>query len=672
MLCLDLRHETEMKKMTQLTAVFESTMLRTVVARNLIRRSVASENTINKRILRGLSSNSVQNQENILNTKKYAKKTAGSGIGATSQIPSTVWTKNIVRTYCSLPSHSRVTLPALSPTMELGTIVSWEKKEGDKLNEGDLLAEIETDKATMGFETPEEGYLAKILVQAGTRDVPIGKLVCIIVENQEDVAKFKDFKDDGGHAPPKRAAAPSSPPPSAPSPAPAAAASNANLPSHSKVTLPALSPTMETGRIASWEKNEGDKLNEGDLLAEIETDKATMGFETPEEGYLAKILVPAGASDVKVGKPVCIIVENKEDIAAFKDYVDDGGASAPAPRAASAPAPSAAPTPIPVSVPSSAPTPLTAVEQKYGDRVFASPMAKRLAEAQKLRLQGRGSGLYGSLTSKDLGKLQSAAAAAASAPQPSAAASAPGQAPAPSGPVKVPAGAAYVDIPVTNIRGVIAKRLLESKTTIPHYYLTVDCCMDEIVALRARLNKKLEKEGVKLSVNDFIIKAAAMACKKVPEANSAWMNTFIRQFDAVDVSVAVSTDRGLITPIVFAADRKGLATISKDVKTLAAKARDGKLQPAEFQGGTFSVSNLGMFGVTHFSAIINPPQSCILAVGGTQKRCVIDEGSEKGFKESQYVAVTLSCDHRTVDGAVGAQWLHHFRQHLEDPTTMLV
>lgn len=247
-----------------------------------------------------------------------------------------------------------------------------------------------------------------------------------------------------------------------------------------------------------------------------------MGFETPEEGYLAKILVPAGAKDVKVGNLVCIIVENQEDVAAFKDFVDDGGAAAAAPKPAAAPA-AAAPTPIPVAVPSAAPTPLTAVEQKFGDRVFASPMAKRLAEQQKLRLQGRGSGLYGSLTSKDLDKLKSAAAQTAAAPTPAAGA------PPPSGPVSVPAGAAYVDIPVSNIRGVIAKRLLESKTTIPHYYLTVDCCMDEIIKLRARLNKSLEKEGVKLSVNDFIIKAAAMACKKVPEANSAWMNTFIRQ-----------------------------------------------------------------------------------------------------------------------------------------------
>lgn len=431
-----------------------------------------------------------------------------------------------------------------------------------------------------------------------------------------------------------------------------------SYPSHSKVLLPALSPTMEAGTIISWEKKEGDKLNEGDLLAEIETDKATMGFETPEEGYLAKILIPAGQKDVAIGKLVCIIVENEEDVAKFKDFKDDGaGAAPPSQPAASAPAAAAPapPPPSPVAPPpsSAGAQPLTAVEQR-GPRVYASPMAKKLAEQQKLRLDGKGSGMFGSLTSSDLAGMSA------------------GAAPAASGPAKVPAGAAYVDLPVSNIRGVIAKRLLESKTTIPHYYLTVDVNMDKVAKLRSKFNKSLEKEGVKLSVNDFIIKASALACREVPEANSAWMDSFIRQFDAVDVSVAVSTDRGLITPIIFGADRKGLTAISSDVKRLAAKARDGKLQPQEFQGGTFSVSNLGMFGVTHFCAIINPPQSCILAVGGTQKRIVPDKDSEKGFKESDYISVTLSCDHRTVDGAVGARWLAKFRQYLEDPHSMLL
>lgn len=441
-------------------------------------------------------------------------------------------------------------------------------------------------------------------------------------------------------------------------------------PSHSKVLLPALSPTMELGTIISWEKKEGDKLNEGDLLAEIETDKATMGFETPEEGYLAKILIEAGKKDVKVGTLVCIIVENQADIAAFKDYKDTGGVAAPA---AAAPAPPASiPQPPPAPAISQPPQPAapqvpqqqTAVEQKYGDRVFASPMAKKLAESQKLRLSGRGTGLYGSIKAGDLAGMPAGGHAAAGPAVSHARSPTPPPRPAP--------GATFVDIPVSNIRGVIAKRLIESKTTIPHYYLTMDCEVGQIVKLRARLNKELEKKGVKLSINDFIIKAVAMASKKVPEANSYWMGTHIRQFNSVDVSVAVSTDRGLITPIVFQADQKGLTDISKDVKILAAKARDGKLQPNEFQGGTISVSNLGMFGTTHFSAIINPPQSCILAIGTTQERIVPDKNSETGYKAVQVISVTLSCDHRVVDGAIGAQWLQYFQKYIQDPVQMIV
>lgn len=250
------------------------------------------------------------------------------------------------------------------------------------------------------------------------------------------------------------------------------------------------------------------------MLAEIETDKATMGFETPEEGYLAKILYAAGSKDIPVGKLVCIIVENEADVAAFKDFKDDGGSAPAKPAAAAAPAPqpTAAPTPAaaappPPSRPAGA---QTASEQKFGDRVLASPMAKRLAEQQKLRLEGRGSGLYGSLTSKDLSGMEAGGAASAHAPV-------------------IPSGAAYIDIPVSNVRGVIAKRLLESKNQIPHYYLTVDCNVDKVLELRARFNKSLEKSGSKLSVNDFVIKAAATACRKVPEVNSAWLGNVIRQ-----------------------------------------------------------------------------------------------------------------------------------------------
>ncbi|KAH8283123.1 hypothetical protein KR054_012314 [Drosophila jambulina] len=443
----------------------------------------------------------------------------------------------------------------------------------------------------------------------------------------------------------------------------------ASLPEHMRVPLPALSPTMERGSIVSWEKKEGDKLNEGDLLCEIETDKATMGFETPEEGYLAKILIQGGTKDVPVGQLLCIIVPDQESVAAFKDFKDDGAAAAPAAApapapAAAAPAPPPAPAPAPAAAaapPAPQPAAAAAAPAAAGTqgRVYASPMAKRLAEAQQLRLQGcKGSGVHGSIKSGDLAAQQAAAKPAAADASAAKAAK--------------PAGARYQDIPVTNMRAVIAKRLLESKTQLPHYYVTVQCQVDKLLKFRAAINKKHEKEGARVSVNDFIIKAVAIASLRVPEANSSWMDKVIRQYDDVDVSVAVSTDKGLITPIVFNADRKGVLEISKDVKALAAKARENKLQPHEFQGGTISVSNLGMFGVTQFAAVINPPQSCILAIGTTTKQLVADPDSLKGFKEVNMLTVTLSADHRVVDGAVAARWLQHFQSYIEDPANMIL
>lgn len=441
----------------------------------------------------------------------------------------------------------------------------------------------------------------------------------------------------------------------------------ADYPIHVKVQLPALSPTMETGTIVSWLKKEGDKLNEGDLLAEIETDKATMGFETPEEGYLAKILIPAGTKNIPIGKLVCIIVADEGSIAAFKDFKDD----VPPPPPPVPPTPtSTPPTPVaapPIAAPTPTPTPPPTVPSPTvpsiplpETRIMISPWAKKLATEKGLSLEGiKGTGLYGSITSKDLeGAPLLSAARPAVAP-----AVAPTVAPVPS--------AEGVDIPVSNIRAVIAKRLLESKQTIPHYYLTVDIKMDAALEMRERFNKILEKEKVKLSINDIIIKGMAMACKKVPEGNSSWLGEVIRQYNNVDVSVAVSTDTGLITPIVFGADTKGIVQISKDVKVLATKAREGKLKPQEFQGGTITVSNLGMFGIKNFSAIINPPQSIILAVGSTETR-LIPAKNEKGYTSSQFMSVTASCDHRTVDGAIGAQWLSVFKNFMENPTSMLL
>ncbi|XP_073441255.1 dihydrolipoyllysine-residue acetyltransferase component of pyruvate dehydrogenase complex, mitochondrial [Dendrobates tinctorius] len=562
----------------------------------------------------------------------------------------------IGRRWYSLPPHQKVPLPALSPTMQMGTIARWEKKEGEKINEGDLIAEVETDKATVGFESLEECYLAKILISEGTRDVPIGSIICITVDKPELIDAFKNYTLDSAAltAPAAPAAAPPAPAQQTPVQAP-----GSSYPTHMKIMLPALSPTMTMGTIQKWEKKVGEKLSEGDLLAEIETDKATIGFEVQEEGYLAKILIAEGTRDVPLGTPLCIIVEKESDVGSFADYKEAAVAvdikPHPSPAAAIPPAP-----PVSAAPPSAPAHPLTPASK---GRVFVSPLAKKLATERGIDIkQVRGTGPDGRITKKDIESFVPPKAA----PSPAA------PAPAPPSPAvgAVPTGV-FTDVPISNIRKVIAQRLMQSKQTIPHYYLSIDINMGEILKLRKELNEVTKSENIKLSVNDFIIKASALSCLKVPEANSSWLDTVIRQNHVVDVSVAVSTPVGLITPIVFNAHIKGLASISKDVVSLATRARDGKLKPHEFQGGTFTVSNLGMYGIKNFSAIINPPQACILAVGGSENR-LVPADNEKGFDVANIMSVTLSCDHRVVDGAVGAQWLAEFKKFLEKPTTMLL
>uniref|UniRef100_A0A8D2BRF6 Acetyltransferase component of pyruvate dehydrogenase complex n=1 Tax=Sus scrofa TaxID=9823 RepID=A0A8D2BRF6_PIG len=434
-----------------------------------------------------------------------------------------------------------------------------------------------------------------------------------------------------------------------------------SLPPHQKVPLPSLSPTMQAGTIARWEKKEGDKVNEGELIAEVETDKATVGFESLEECYLAKILIPEGTRDVPLGTPLCIIVEKEADIPAFADYrpTEVTDLKPPAPPPTPSPVTPVPPAPQPVAPTPAATRPATPAGPK--GRLFVSPLAKKLASEKGIDLtQIKGTGPDGRIIKKDIDSFVPTKAAptpAAAVPPPS-----PGVAPVPTG--------VFTDIPISNIRRVIAQRLMQSKQTIPHYYLSVDVNMGEVLLVRKELNKMLEGRS-KISVNDFIIKASALACLKVPEANSSWLDTVIRQNHVVDISVAVSTPAGLITPIVFNAHIKGLETIANDVVSLATKAREGKLQPHEFQGGTFTISNLGMFGIKNFSAIINPPQACILAVGASEDR-LFPADNEKGFDVASMMSVTLSCDHRVVDGAVGAQWLAEFRKYLEKPITMLL
>ncbi|GAB3131645.1 pyruvate dehydrogenase complex dihydrolipoamide acetyltransferase [Novispirillum itersonii] len=431
------------------------------------------------------------------------------------------------------------------------------------------------------------------------------------------------------------------------------------------ILMPALSPTMTEGKLAKWLKKEGDSVAAGDVIAEIETDKATMEFEAVDEGVIGKILVAEGTEGVLVNAPIAILLEEGDDASA-----------AVAPVAASAPAAApaaAAPASVPVSAAPVAaqPVPMGA----YGTRLFASPLARRIAKNAGLDLtKVAGSGPRGRIVKHDVEAALAAgvgkaapAAVAAPAAAPVAAAPAPAAAkPAPA--LKPMPWQSYTEHANTGMRKTIARRLAESKQTVPHFYLSVDIELDGLLALRKQLNDRPGAD-YKLSVNDFIIKACALALKKVPAANAMWTDEAILTFDDVDVSVAVATDAGLITPVIRNADRKGLSTISNEMKGLAKKARDGKLKPEEFQGGGFTISNLGMFGIKTFSAIINPPQSCILAVGAGEERVVVRDGA---VAIRQMMTVTLSVDHRSVDGAVGAEFLSALKPLLEDPIQLML
>ena len=429
--------------------------------------------------------------------------------------------------------------------------------------------------------------------------------------------------------------------------------------------MPALSPTMEQGVIVSWEIQEGEEVTPNSILAQVEPDKAVVAFESVEEGYMAKILVPAGAGDTVVGVPVCVICEEEEDIAAFANFTLEAQPEAtPEPAA-----PAATPTPAPAASAPSTPAPAQAAPSNSGDRVFATPAARKAATAQGYNINEiSGTGPSGRVVSADVAEF-TPQAAQVSTPAPAAAAAV--AAPAAAAPVEASATGEHEDLPLSNMRKVIAQRLTQSKQEVPHYYLTSKITLDNLMKVRTKFNQDLP-EGEKLSINDFIIKASAVALRKHPEVNSAWMDTFIRQYNYVDISVAVATPNGLITPIIQDADIKGLSGIGSTARGLYAKAREGTLQPSEFQGGTFTVSNLGAFGISEFSAIINPPQAVILAVGGLEDKVVPTGDAEAPFKNTKVLTVTASLDHRVVDGAQGAQFLKTLKTLLEDPMKMLL
>jgi pyruvate dehydrogenase E2 component (dihydrolipoamide acetyltransferase) len=459
-----------------------------------------------------------------------------------------------------------------------------------------------------------------------------------------------------------------------------------------EITMPALSPTMTEGNLAKWLKKEGDEVKSGDVIAEIETDKATMEVEAVDEGTLGKIIVQEGTQGVAVNQVIALLLEEGEDASAL-----DGGGAKPAPKPADG---GGAPAPAPEEAAPAAPAPKTngaqapAAAAHGGARIFASPLAKRMAEQSGLDLtQIQGSGPNGRIVKHDVeaaisggtakkGAKPAAAEGAkteAAKPAPSqAAAQAAAQSPAATMSAQKPAGVdakdfstklgiKFREIPNSGMRKVIARRLTEAKQTVPHFYLTIDLQIDQLMKTRAELNSRSDE--YKLSVNDFVIRATALALKKVPAANAAWTDDAILQYENADISVAVATPTGLITPIIKAAETKGLVEISNAMKDLAKRARDGKLKPEEFQGGTFSISNLGMFGVREFGAIINPPQGCILAVGAGEQRPIVKDGA---LTVATVMSCTLSVDHRVVDGAVGAEFLAVFKKLIEDPLSMLL
>ncbi|XP_047940128.1 dihydrolipoyllysine-residue acetyltransferase component 2 of pyruvate dehydrogenase complex, mitochondrial-like [Salvia hispanica] len=418
---------------------------------------------------------------------------------------------------------------------------------------------------------------------------------------------------------------------------------DSGLPPHQEIGMPSLSPTMTEGNIAKWMKKEGEKLAPGDVLCEVETDKASVEMECMEEGYLAKIVLGDGSTGIKVGEIIAVTVEEEEDLAKFKDYspsISDAAASSKEPSP---------PTPTKEESPEEAATNPTE-RSSPGNRIFTGPLTSMLAKDDKVHISNtKGTSHDGRVAKIDIK-----------------------DSPA-SGGKEVSPALDYTDIPQTQIGKVTASRLLQSKQTIPHYYLTVDTCVDKLMELRIHLNSLQEASGGRrISINDLVIKAAAMALREVPQCNSSWTDDYIRQYRNVNINIAVQTDNGLCVPVIKDADKKGLSRIGKEVKHLAEKARENSLKPEDYEGGTFTVSNLGgSFGVEQFRAIVNPPQAGILAVGSAERR-VIPGSGPKQYEFASFMTATLSCDHRVVDGAIGAEWLKAYKGYIENPQSMLV
>jgi len=542
-----------------------------------------------------------------------------------------------------------ILMPRLSDTMTEGVIAAWHKNVGDAVKKGDLLAEIETDKATMELESYQEGVLLHIGTTKGGK-LQVNDLLAIIGKAGEDVASLIASVSAGAPAP-------------ATEPAPAATATTASAPAASAsvdvaameevVLMPRLSDTMTEGVIAGWQKNIGDTVKKGDVLADIETDKATMELESYKDGILLYQGAKAGEK-ILVNDLLCVIGAADTNIDAIVAAVKSGaGATAASPAAASASPASAPSTPAPASA-------VPAVQAVVNEgRIFASPLAKKMAEERGIDLKYvKGTGDNGRITKFDIDGYVPATASTSTTPAISA--SAPAVQAAPLGVVS------FEDQPVSQMRKTIARRLSESLFTAPHFYITMSIDMDAAVAARAKIN---EVAPVKISFNDMVVKATALSLKQHPKINSSWLGDSIRTNHHVNIGIAVAVDEGLLVPVVRFADTKTLSEIGVAVKGFAQKAKDKKLQPSDWEGSTFTISNLGMFGVDEFTAIINPPDACILAVGGIAQVPVVKNGQ---VVPGNVMKVTLSCDHRVVDGAAGAAFLQTLKSLLEEPLRMLV
>ncbi len=540
-----------------------------------------------------------------------------------------------------------ILMPRLSDTMTEGVIAAWHKNVGDTVKKGDLLAEIETDKATMELESYQDGVLLHIGTPRGGK-LQVNDLLAIFGKAGEDVSALIAQNTGAATAP-----APIETAPSAAPVATAAPAANAvDFSTMEEVVLmPRLSDTMTEGVIAGWQKKVGDTVKKGEVLADIETDKATMELESYKDGILLYQGAQAGEK-ILVNDLLCIIGQQGLDIAPIVAGLKGGASSA-----ASAPAPTQAAAPIATPAASAPATvnPSSTTQVVNEGRIFASPLAKKIAKEKGIDLKYvKGTGEHGRITRTDLENYTPGAAAPTA------------QAAAPSMAASIPAGTvSFVDTPVSQMRKVIAKRLSESLFTAPHFYLTMKINMDAAIKARTLLN---ENATTKISFNDMIVKATALSLKQHPKVNSSWMGDFIRENHHVNIGIAVAVDEGLLVPVLRFADGLSLSQISGTVKEFAKKAKDKKLQPADWEGSTFTISNLGMFGIDSFTAIINPPDACILAVGGIAQEPIVKNGQ---IVPGNVMNVTLSCDHRVVDGATGAAFLQTLKSLLEEPLRML-